>query len=192
MLGGVPEGYSSSGRGQCSNRPFAKGRSQNGNFTQQRCRQSGLGLEWLCGSLCPTGNCTLSTVVFNIGPQGVPRGGCSRKQMATSAPECIFFFPTSASGPSQSEDLEGQRQFDCTKLAPGVMDAGFGCVAEGVTMVSPSQEEYAVSGLGQTPEPRSREVQSTRLATRWESSRALGEAVLTTLQAAKALSTRRL
>lgn len=128
-------------------------------------------------------------MVFNSGSQGVPGGGCSGKQMTSNASVCISSFPSSTSCPSQSKNLEGQNPAGCTRLAPDVMDSGFGHIAKGITMVSPSQEEHAVSGPGQTLAPGIREVQSTCLATRLESSRALGETVLTTLHAAKAPST---
>lgn len=131
-------------------------------------------------------------MVFNSGSQGVPGGRCSGKQMASNASVCISSFPSSTSCPSQSKDLEGQNPAGCTRLAPDVMDSRFGHIAKGITMVSLSQEEHAVSGPGQTLAPGSREVQSTYLATRLESSRALGETVVTTLHAAKAPSTRQL
>ncbi len=72
------------------------------------------------------------------------------------------------------------------------MDAGSNRFAERVAMASPSQTGHAVSGPRSDLPAEFREVQVAHLATRRESARNLGEAVLTTLQAAKAPSTRRL
>ncbi len=56
----------------------------------------------------------------------------------------------------------------------------------------PSQTGHTVSGPRSDLRPEFREVQVAHLATRRESARNLGEAILTTLQAAKAPSTRQL
>lgn len=166
---GLPEGCTLARRGQHSSRPLVKGGSQARRMATSP--SSGTGhlasfREGQSRSFCHTGNHTLSPVVFNGGPQGTPRGGCSGKQMAPSTPVCISSFPTFAYSPSQSENFEGQSPVGGTRLASTVMDARFNSFAERVTMVSPSQEGYAISGPGSDLPPKSREVQVTRLATR--------------------------
>lgn len=71
-----------------------------------------------------------------------------------------------------------------TRLALTVMDFRLNRFAGRVTMVSPCQTGHAVSGPGSDLPPKSRVVQVTCLAMSH-----LGEAVLATLQAAKAPST---
>ncbi len=90
------------------------------------------------------------------------------------------------------ENFEGQSPAGGTRLASTVMDAGSNRLAEWVAIVSPGQTGHAVSGPRSDLPPEFREVQVAHLATRRESARNLGEAVLTNLQKAKAPSTRRL
>ncbi len=183
------------GRGQCSSRPLVKGGSQTRRMATSPSTDTGHLASFREGqsrSFCHTGKHTLSPVVFDGGPQRAPRGGCSGKQMAPSTPVCISTFPTAACSPGQGENVEGQSPAGGTRLASTVMDAGSNRFVERVDMASPSQTGHAVSGPRSDLPAEFREVQVARLATRWESARNLGEAVLTTLQAAKAPSTRRL
>ncbi len=191
----VPEGCTLTGRGQCSSRPLVKGGSQARRMATSPSTDTGHLASFREGQsryFCYTGKHTLSPVVFDGGPQRAPRGGCSGKQMAPSTPVCISTFPTAACSPGQGENVEGQSPAGGTRLASTVMDAGSNRFAERVTMASPSQTGHAVSGPRSDLPAEFREVQVARLATRRESARNLGEAVLTTLQAAKAPSTRRL
>lgn len=73
-----------------------------------------------------------------------------------------------------------------------VMDAGPNDNAGTAFMVPPSGKRHVVASSGPSLPSKLREVQATRLAPRWNDSRSLGEAVVTTLHAAKAPSTRRL
>ncbi len=192
---GVPEGCTLTGRGQCSSRPLVKGGSQARRMATSPSTDTGhLASFWEGQSryFCHTGKHTLSPVVFDGGPQRAPRGGCSGKQMAPSTPVCIYTFPTAACSPGQGENVEGQSPAGGTRLASTVMVSGSNRFAERVAMASPSQTGHAVSGPRSDLPAEFREVQVARLATRRESARNLGEAVLTTLQAAKAPSTRRL
>ncbi len=191
----VPEGCTLTGRGQCSSRPLVKGGSQARRMATSPSTDTGHLASFREGqsrSFCHTGKHTLSPVVFDGGPQRASRGGCSGKQMAPSTPVCISTFPTAACSPGQGENVEGQSPAGGTRLASTVMDAGSNRFAERVAMASPSQTGHAVSGPRSDLPAEFREVQVARLATRRESARNLGEAVLTTLQAAKAPSTRRL
>ncbi|KAI7798570.1 hypothetical protein IRJ41_007405 [Triplophysa rosa] len=97
----------------------------------------------------------------------------------------LFCLSTSASSPGQSEDvgslLEGLLEA-CLKGA-AVMDAGPGGAAEGVSMVPPNEAGHAISSSELTLSSKPREIQATRLAPRWESSRDLVKAVITALAA---------
>ncbi len=178
---GVPEGCTLTGRGQCSSRPLVKGGSQARRMATSPSTDTGHLASFREGQsryFCHTGKHTLSPVVFDGGPQRVPRGGCSGKQMAPSTPVCISTFPTAACSPGQGENVEGQSPAGGTRLASTVMDAGSNRFAERVAMASPSQTGHAVSGPRSDLPAEFMEVQVARLATRRESARNIGEAVL--------------
>lgn len=90
-------------------------------------------------------------------------------------------FPLLPAVLARVKTLKTKGSAGCSRLAPTVMYASDGGTAKGVIVVSP----IMLSTLAL----ESREVQTTRLAPRWDTSRALGESDCTTLQAVKAQST---
>ena len=142
------------------------------------------------GPLCLPGDYSLPLVVFDDRPQGHIGGGCPSVHMAPGPSVRFSPLPSSASGAGPSEDVAGQSASGGPGLASSALDGGASDNAGGNPLASPGQAGHAHAGAGPAMASEPRVLQAACLAPGRGPSSDLGAAVIRTLQAARAPSTR--
>ena len=173
--------------GQCGSQSSVQGRSPSrGMAAPPRHHAGHLGpfQPGSGGPLCLPGDYSLPLVVFHDRPQGHIGGGCPGSSVRFSP------LPSSASGAGPSEDVAGQGASGGPGLASSALDGRASDNAGGDPLASPGQAGHALTGAGPAVASKPRVLQAACLTPGRGASSDLVAAVIRTLQAARAPSTR--
>ena len=173
--------------GQCGSRSSVQGRPPSREY---RVGHLGPFRPGSGGPLCLPGDYSLPLVVFHDRSQGHIGGGCPSIHMAPRRSVRFPPLPSSTSSAGQSEDVSGQGASGGPRLASSALDGRASDNAGGDPLASPGQAGHALAGAGPAVPSKPRVLQAACLAPGRGPSSDLGAAVMRTLQAARAPSTR--